>query len=131
MLPRLRQDLQLYRAPPDTSGAPTFTLLDPVSNRFFHIGWRVSEIILRWDLRDANAIAVAITRETVLSVAAVEVEQVAAFLTSNNLTADNGAELTARFLQHDISTRRSLFYWLLHNYLFIRLPLLQIGRAHV
>ena len=46
----LRQDLRLYASGPGADGGPTWAIQDPVSNRFFRIGWLEFECLLRWYL---------------------------------------------------------------------------------
>lgn len=44
----LRQDLRLYASGPGADGGPSWAIQDPVSNRFFRIGWLEYECLLRW-----------------------------------------------------------------------------------
>jgi putative peptide zinc metalloprotease protein len=37
--PRLRDDIHLLSGPVTADGAPTWTVHDPVTNRFFRLGW--------------------------------------------------------------------------------------------
>jgi putative peptide zinc metalloprotease protein len=43
----LRDELTLHEGPRTLDGAPTWTLHDPVTNRFFRIGWLEFEILSR------------------------------------------------------------------------------------
>ncbi|CAK0754258.1 hypothetical protein CCP1ISM_5690002 [Azospirillaceae bacterium] len=43
-LPPLRPDLWLLPGPADTQGEPTWTLHDPLNNRFFSLGWLEREV---------------------------------------------------------------------------------------
>ena len=52
LLPPLREDLRLHPAAPDREGAPAWTIQDPVTNRFFRIGWPEFEMLAHWRLRD-------------------------------------------------------------------------------
>jgi putative peptide zinc metalloprotease protein len=115
--PLLRDELQLHAATRDRDGSPAWHLADPVRNLFFRIGWFEFEVLRRWSLADAEAIAASIAAETTLS---PEVDDVLGVV---------------RFLQHHDLLRetqprppRSLVRWLLHNYLFIRVPLLRPQR---
>ena len=47
-LPRLRDDLKLFDGPADRDGAPTWTVYDPVRNRYFRIGRRAFECLSHW-----------------------------------------------------------------------------------
>ena len=52
-LPELRQELQLFEAPPSRDGSPNWSLRDPVRNIFFRIDWLSFEILLRWRLGES------------------------------------------------------------------------------
>ena len=71
----LRQDLRLYASGPGADGGPTWAIQDPVSNRFFRIGWLEYECLLRWPGKP-DEIAAAIEASTGVSVA----EPLAAYL---------------------------------------------------
>src|SRR5690606_15897577 len=75
----LREELTLHAGPRADDGAPTWTLHDPAANRFFRIGWAEFEMLSRWDVKDAQAIAARITHETALTISAEEVEAFAKF----------------------------------------------------
>lgn len=124
-LPALRQELSLQPAPPAIDGSPTWTLHDPADNRFFQIGWAGFEMLSRWSLGDAEAVARAVSAETTLAVDAAEVEALAQFLMAHHLVLTASPEGT-RFL-HESAARRRLGagMWLLKNYLFVRFPLVR------
>ena len=63
-LPPLREDLRLLPGPRESGGAPTWTLHDPAANRFLRIGWLEFEILQRWGLGTAAAVAESIRRAT-------------------------------------------------------------------
>ena len=124
-LPSLREELSLQPAPPGADGAPAWTLHDPASNRFFQIGWPAFEILARWPLGDAQAVADAVNRETTLRIDAEEVLALAQFLVAQHLTLAATPQDTARLAASAARHRLSVPKWLLKNYLFLRIPLLQ------
>lgn len=124
-LPPLRQELSLHEGPPADSGAPTWTLQDPVRHCFFRIEWLPFEILSRWHVGDAGAIAAAIERETTLHASADDVAAVLRFMAENELLAPAGALGTAWYLDKAARRKSGLWTWLLHHYLFFRIPLLR------
>ena len=44
VLPALREELHLFAGGCDAEGAPTWTLHDPVRNKFFRIDWQTFEM---------------------------------------------------------------------------------------
>ncbi len=121
-LPRLREELDLLSGPTLADGQPSWTLHDPVRNQFFRIDWPTFEILSRWSLDDASAIAEAVASGTTLQIGPDDVMQVASFLLQNQLVqphAGSASELAARLQK----LQGSPFAWLLHHYLFFRVPL--------
>lgn len=126
-LPPLREELALLPGPPLSDGQPSHTLHDPVRNLFFQIDWTSFEILCRWALGSPDAIARSVCDETTLQIGAPDVEGVVLFLQNHQLLqpAPGSAAEFAQRLQH---MKGSAGQWLLHNYLFFRLPLLKPDR---
>lgn len=128
-LPPLRDELVLERGPALRGGSPTWTLYDPSAHRFYRLGWVEFEVLSRWHLRRPAQIAARIREETTLEVEPEDVERVAAFLGSSELLRTGTVQATERFLARKASMRHGWFTTLLHNYLFIRIPLIRPDRA--
>ena len=124
-LPVLREELALYAGPHLADGQPSWTLHDPVRNQFFRIDWLTFEIISRWSLDAMPAIADAVVSETTLRVDATDVESVARFLVENQLVQAAGADSAQKFAQRLTRMQGNWQSWLLHHYLFFRIPLVQ------
>lgn len=124
-LPRLRQELAVLPGPTGHDGAPTWTLHDPLSNRFFRLSWPAFEILSRWHLGDARTVAQAVSAETTLTIDTDDVGAVAQFLARGQLLLPRGAEDVDRLLGMRDAARTSWLTWLLHHYLFFRLPLVR------
>ena len=123
MLPPLRQELALYPGPAAGNGAPTWSLHDPVRNQFFRIDWLTFEILSRWHLNDPQAILTAVEQESTIQPEEDDVTGVLRFLAENELLRRSDAQGTA-WLQEQADKRRSSpGRWLLHHYLFFRVPL--------
>jgi len=125
-LPALREELLLHRAPPNHDGSPAWTLEDPGRGLFFQIGWAEAEMLARWRLGSADAIANAAAGETTLDLSADDVEDFAKFLQANSLVQLRGPDAIARYAK-EANARRSS-HWLkslMHQYLFFRIPLVR------
>ncbi|MBY0432427.1 MAG: peptidase M50, partial [Rhodospirillales bacterium] len=127
MLPAVRDELSVHPGPTDSTGGPTWTIRDPIRNRFFRIGWPAFEILARWS-GSAEEVAEAVNAETTLTVAAGDVEAIAWFLTANQLVRPGGHADTLRLARQAENARLSWFQWLLHHYLFFRIPLVRPDR---
>lgn len=127
-LPILREDLTLHPGPAATDGAPTWTLHDPVRNRFFRIDWPAFEMLVRWERRTDEAVAAAVGAETTLQITPPDVLELAEFLTANELIRAATQHDTGRMTRRAEARRGSWLTWLMHHYLFFRIPLVRPDR---
>jgi putative peptide zinc metalloprotease protein len=127
-LPPLREDLKLLAGPTSADGSPTWTLHDPARHRFFRIGWLEFEILSRWSLRRSDAVAQSVNSETTIQATEADVIATYQFLGVSGLLAPNGPEGTARMAAELARRRISAWSWLLKNYLFLRIRLLNPDR---
>lgn len=127
-LPPLREELLLHPAPPDHHGNPHWTLEDPARNRFFQVGWTEMEMLARWQIGEAQAIATAVSNATTLDVTVEDVLEFARFLSGSNLLQARGPEALARLAEQAVAGRMGWAKWLLKNYLFVRIPLVRPDR---
>lgn len=124
----LREELQLHRGAVHADGSPGWSLHDPARNQFFRIDWMSFEILARWKIGDAQAIADAVSAETTLEISVDDVEAVQRFLLDNQLCRLQGAQATAWFAQREKAQHNGVWQWLLHHYLFFRIPLVRPDR---
>lgn len=121
--PALRQELALFASERLHDGQPSWTLHDPVRNQFFRIDWPTFEVLCRWASADAEAIAQSITSETPLSLQVDDVEAVRRFLIENQLVQIAAAGQASGLADRLQAQRGTWTTWLLHHYLFFRVPL--------
>lgn len=124
----LREELTLHAGPPAASGAPTWSLQDPVRNAYFRIDWLAFEVIARWHLAERDAIARAVRDETTLACDVADVDAVLNFLHHNELLLLDPVRATPWYLERRVRRERGFWHWLLHHYLFFRIPLLRPDR---
>jgi len=125
-LPPLREDLRLHEAAPGKDGSPAWSIQDPVTNRFYRIGWLEFECLLRWPGAPAQ-IAADIAASTPLAADQEQVEDFARFLERHHLlrlTPEGVKRLATEANQPGWKHWR----WWLHHYLFIRIPLVRPER---
>ena len=123
-LPRLRPDLQLLPGPMTADGAPTWTIHDPVRHRFMRIGWAEFEILSRWELADPRAIVASMSEQTTIRIRIEDVLDMAGFLGHAGLLETTGKAGLTALLAEVGRGKLSASSWLLKNYLFVRLRLL-------
>jgi len=126
-LPGLREELSLHPGPAALDGAPTWTIRDPVRNRYFRIGWAAFEALSRWG-GTVEEVTAAVNAETTLELDEDDIVNVAKFLHGNQLTQVAFHGDTLRLAEQAAAEQHSAFNWLLHHYLFFRIPLVRPDR---
>lgn len=130
-VPPLREDLELAEGPVYFDGSPTWLLHDPVTGRFVKIGWMQFEILRRWGLGTAEAIAGAVCRFTTLTVTQEDVQQFAMELGRSEFLRPSSPEQVKELLRKkQAAVPRSLLYALIKNYIFFKVPLLSPAKAY-
>jgi putative peptide zinc metalloprotease protein len=125
-LPVLREELALLPGPVLPDGQPSWTLHDPVRNLFFRIDWPTFEVLQRWGQGSAAEIAQDVCETTTLQLDEEAVKGVAQFLVGNQLTQPARDAATSRKLAERLAQLQgSPWKWLLHHYLFFRIPLVR------
>jgi putative peptide zinc metalloprotease protein len=127
-LPPLRQELGLFPAPTAKDGTPEWTLHDPPANKFFLLGWPAFEILSRWSHGSVQGVVEAVNKETTLTVTEPDVLGMIAFLEQNFLLQPPISAGNQRLVAAQAASRAGWAAWLLKNYLFIRVPLVQPER---
>ena len=122
-LPLLREELDLLDGPAMADGQPSWTLHDPVRNLFFRIDWSTFEILRRWSIGNVPAIVSDVNLQTTLQISAEDVVHVARFFESQQLLVPSGDGAAKSMSEQYEKQKGSVFKWLLHHYLFFRVPL--------
>jgi putative peptide zinc metalloprotease protein len=128
-LPALREDLRIEPAASDRDGSPAWTLHDPVGNRFFRLGWLEFALLSRWQAGgDPAALLERVRADTPLQAGPAQLEALEAFLRQHQLLRADTSVDTDRLARVAAAARESPLTWLLHHYLFFRVPLVRPER---
>jgi len=122
-LPALREELLLHAGPTGADGAPGWTLQDPATHRFFRIDWPTFLILSHWQAGDPAQVAASASADAPIDLDRDDVEAVLDFLARAELLQCASGADTRRLLQRAQAHRQSPWQWLLHHYLFFRIPL--------
>lgn len=125
--PALREELALLPGPVLADGQPSHTLHDPVRHLFFQIDWPTFEVLKRWHLGSAAAIAERVNGQTALQLDEQDVQQALAFFRHNQLLQAEPGQ-AARMADSLRARQGGPFKQLLHHYLFFRVPLIRPDR---
>ncbi|HLZ67441.1 MAG TPA: HlyD family efflux transporter periplasmic adaptor subunit [Aliidongia sp.] len=128
-LPPLREDLKLLPGAAAADGSPTWTLQDAARHRFIRIGWLEFEILARWGLGKSDAVAEAICAETTIRATQADVLEVLRFVHRAGLLMPFGDAGIKRLVAEIDSQKLSASRWLLKNYLFLKIRLVNPDRA--
>lgn len=123
-LPPLRAELQLHPGPTTHDGAPSWVIQDPVNNGFYRVGWLEFELLSRWGLASPQQVLAVTRQETVLAPTGEELAALYQYLLSHQLLDVHDPRYTQYLLERRQMGRLSRARWLLHHYLFFRVPLL-------
>jgi putative peptide zinc metalloprotease protein len=124
----LREEIGIFPGPAALDGSPSWTLHDPSTNRFYRLGWREFEMLSRWDSGDVATLTERVKAETTLQVEEEDVDELVRFLFAFDLLRATSPEATAGMIRKAERQRGTWGKWLLHNYLFIRIPLVRPDR---
>ena len=127
-LPVLRDELKLIKGPTALDGSPTWSIFDPVRNKYFRIGWLAFQLLSRWSLGKASLLLERVKEDTTCQVTSKDVDDLVEFLYGNSLTRDPVSGSSTDYLAQYEATKLHWFSWLLKNYLFIRIPLVRPNR---
>ncbi len=118
----------MLQVAPTHDGEPTWTIVDPVRNRYFQIGWGAYQLLSRWHLGTAGRLIKEVTGSTTFRATRRDVEDLIKFLYANNLTRDSASGGSRAYLAQAQAGQKHWLTWLIHNYLFLRIPLVKPDR---
>ena len=127
-LPPLREELRLLPAAANHDGSPAWMVQDPVNNRFFRIGWLDFEVLLRWTHGNASQVAESVSAETTLAADESDVGALLVFLEQHSLLKADTRQAADSLRKRALVLKKSPLQWLLHHYLFFRVPLVRPQR---
>ncbi len=128
-LPHLRKDINLHRGPAERDGAPSWTLYDPASNRFYRIGMLEFECLARFSrAQNISDLVQIVNKETVLNITDDDVIDIVQFLSSSELIVTPTSQATQRFTKIHELRQKNWWNKFLHGYLFFIVPLIKPDR---
>ncbi|MGE4242406.1 HlyD family efflux transporter periplasmic adaptor subunit [Ramlibacter sp.] len=125
-LPGLREDLHVQRVGIFRDGSPRFRIHDPLRNRYFELGTFDVEMLAQWQAGATPAdIAARAGEQLGVDVDVEEVLALREFLLRHQLVAAGHSGDYAVLLELWRRGHQHWLVWLLHHYLFFRLPLVR------
>ena len=127
-LPPLREDLRIIAGASAADGSPTWVIVDPVRGKYFQIGWAAYQILSRWAVRSAEGVLAQIHADTTCRATKQDVEHLLRFLYANHLMRDPPQGGYRAYAEQAKAAQPSWVTWLVHHYLFFKIPLFQPDR---
>lgn len=122
-LPRLRQDIRLLQGACDEQGIPQWMLFDPISNQYFQLSHQALPIIRHWQANmDISEFIQTLPQPDEYD--PQDIQGFIQFLSQNHLIQHTSTESVQQLNAQYQQRQHHWLYWLIHNYLFIKVPLL-------
>jgi putative peptide zinc metalloprotease protein len=123
-LPRLREDLALREGAATSTGQPSWLIYDGLQHRYIQIDRAAFMVLSVWrDASSAAALSEAVYQRFGLTVSSDEVAALGQFLQNNRLTVDGPRQGWRDLSAAKAASKHGVVMTLVHNYLFLRLPL--------
>ena len=124
-IPALRQDLRLLPGGKDESGESEWLLYDPMRHQYFALS-RTALLLLQNlpKIKTLEELRNSLPKLDI-SVSDNEVEQFIKFLQDNFLSVGSDSLHSNKIMAAKSARQRHWFMWLVHNYLFIKIPLIR------
>ena len=120
-LPELREDLQLLPGASQFNGEKSWLIYDPPRHRYFQIDLATVALLKNWKLGSVGQVLDAASVE--VDVDSTDIERVLRFLFVNSLTLQPPEGDAGNYAAQAAANKTSKSKWLIHNYLFFRIPL--------
>ena len=128
-LPPLRANLNLYPSTRTVEGAPTWVIYDPVRHRYFNVGRLEFEMLRRWETQKTlEQLIEKVNQETSFHISIETVQRLVKFLSDSQLLKLQGEKVIKHLSQQAEKAKQSIVSFLLHRYLFFRIPLVHPDR---
>jgi len=122
----IREELQLLKGAPTIVGKPTWMIFDPVQHRYFEIDFEIFEILSLWNrFENSEQLIAAAWQEQSRQLTPARIHEVLQFIGNNNLSLEAVEGGWRTFFNRQENKKSSPIGWLIHNYLFIKVPLVR------
>jgi putative peptide zinc metalloprotease protein len=127
-IPLLRQDLRLLPGGKNEAGENEWLLYDPLRHQYFALS-RTALLLLRYlpKISSLEDLKNSLSKDDA-TVDDHEIEQFLVFLRDNFLSVGSSTEHVEKITAAQKARQHHWFMWLVHNYLFIKIPLIRPDR---
>jgi len=122
-LPELRPDLALLPGSAAEDGAPTWLIHDVSRNKYFKLSLDAFRALGHWQAGMSSAVFLQKCEAEGVGIDEHDLKGLLHFMMANQLILASGQAAMGRLLEQQQKSRQHWLMWLLHHYLFIRIPL--------
>jgi putative peptide zinc metalloprotease protein len=122
-LPKLRQDLKILQTSAGEDGSKRWLLFDPIQNKYFTIALDTFELFSKWNENKTGSEFLADLQKEGYEFDQASLDTFIHFIVASGLTVTDNHEGVLRLVNTSESAKKNIFKWLIHNYLFIRIPI--------
>ncbi len=128
-LPALRDDLQLLDGPAQVDGSPSWLIYDALGHRYIKLDQATYQLLALWPSHTtAESLAAAASHALGRAMDLGEIKSFIGFLHQNNLARSPPQGGWQHYAQSAAAKKHGWSSWLLHNYLFLAVPLVRPER---
>jgi putative peptide zinc metalloprotease protein len=124
-LPSIREDLKLIPTSCAEDGSKQWLIFDAVQNKYFTIGIDTFYILSHWKANIQIEKFLNIMKKNNLNIDEHSLNIFLDFLYKNSLIKIENKNQKSDIYKQYIKNKKSLLTWIIHNYLFIRIPIIQ------
>ena len=125
-LPALRGELRLSRREGRSRARGNALIIDPLASRYIAVNEDTHTLLALWSSCKTEEALIAVAWEKYsIAASAEDIAALRKFLDYNKLIADGSETDWKALAENERKSRPSWLAWLIHNYLFIRVPLLR------
>jgi len=129
-LPPLREDIEIMQGAPDSSGAETWVIHDPLQHRYFQIDRATYNLLSLWQPgRSLTDIAEIAKRQAKININEDHIARLVEFARLNNLIRQDQPGHWREMSERVAADKKSLFWQIAHKYLFFKIPLVRPQQA--
>ncbi len=121
ILPKLREDLKLLESSPAEDGTKQWMIFDAITNKYFTIGIDSFLLISYWESGIGAEEFLKKLKDKDYELDNESLSTFINFLKSSGLTKNETLVDTKRIYEQKLKSKQSIFKWLIHNYLFIKI----------
>lgn len=122
-LPELRPDLALLPGSAAEDGAPTWLIHDVSRNKYFKLSLDAFRALGHWQAGMSSGVFLQKCEAEGVGIDEHDLKGLLQFMMANQLILASGQAAMGRLLEQQQKSRQHWLMWLLHHYLFIRIPL--------